>query len=428
MTSAWAAADPSPTTAATHSKIITRFISLSLGPLRAAEDVLNTKGQRREARVAVSNGAWKIGDAATSARDVLVVRFSQEAPPARMPAGVFIRGGSLLSGSLSSIIGDVAEVGSSAFGPLKLKREDIAGAFSPLPPGQAENMPELARYSSLVAAALGTPGALLQPGFRCRVRFAGLDELQAERVMRVGPDQILLSTKSKGVESVSRQFVRMLEMEAPPASSMPLSPEDARLGPEMIVRLKSGDLLRGRVASLDDRSLTLHTSFMGAKQIEHGMLAALFHAGAAGSGVAWLSAQTPVKAAHIPMFDSEFPARLDASVDGGCIRIKDLSCERGIGVHSRSELEFSLPGTPQRFISSCGIDAETKGRGCVVARVLADGKELWKSPALTGKDAAVTVALDLGPAKALTLLVDFGPDEDDSGDHFDWGWAALAPK
>lgn len=403
-------------------------LSLGLLPLRAAEDVLTTKGQRREAHVSVNNGAWKIGDAPASARDVLVVRFSLEAPPGRMPAGVFIRGGSLLSGSLTSIIGDVAEVGSSAFGPLKLKREDIAGAFSPLPPAQAENMPELARYSALVAATLGTPGALLQPGKRCRVRFAGLDELLAERVMRVGPDQILLATKSKGVESVSRQFVRMIEMDAPPAASAPVAPEEARLGPEVLVRLKSGDLLRGRVASLDDKSLTLHTGYMGVKQIEHGMLAALFHSGAAGSGAAWLSAQTPAKSVHVPMFDSEFPARLDASVDGGCIRIKDLTCERGIGVHSRSELEFSLPGTPQRFISLCGIDAETKGRGCVLARVLADGKELWKSPALTGKDAAVTVALELGPAKTLTLVVDFGPDEDDSGDHFDWGWAALAPK
>ncbi|MGD0092485.1 MAG: NPCBM/NEW2 domain-containing protein, partial [Planctomycetota bacterium] len=359
-------------------------LSLGLLPLWAADEVLTAKGQRCEAQISVSNGAWKIDNAPVAARDVLVVRFSSEPPPERMPAGVFIRGGTLLSGSLSSIIGDVAEVGSSAFGPLKLKRDDVAGAFSPLPPGQAENMPELARYSSLVAATLGTPGALLQPGQRCRVRFAGLDELAGERVMRVGADQILLATKSKGVESVSRQFVRMVEMDAPPAPAAPPAAEEARLGPEVVVRLKGGDLLRGRVVNLDGKSLTLHTACLGNRQIERGMLAVLFLSGAAGAaggagadgaGVTWLSAQTPVKSVHVPMFDSEFPARMDASVDGGNIRIKDLSCERGIGVHSRSELEFALPGTPQRFISVCGIDAETRGRGCVVARVLADGKE-----------------------------------------------------
>lgn len=343
-----------------------------------------------------------------------------------MASGIFIRGGSLIAGSLTALIGDAAEVGSNAFGPLKLKRDDIAGAFSPLPAGQAENMPELAHYASLVAATLGTPGALLQPGKRCRIRFAGLDELAAERVMRVGADQILLTTKSKGVETVSRQFVRMIEMPVPPAPA-PFA-DDARLGPEVIVRLKGGDLLRGRVAKLDEKSLTLRTAYMGEKQIERGMLAVLFLSGADGSGVTWLSAQTPAKSVHTPYFDSEFPARMDASVDGGNLLIKDVPCERGIGVHSRSEVEFALPGTPARFVSLCGIDSETKGRGSVVARVLADGKEVWKSPPVTGKDPAMTVAVDLGAAKTLSLQVDFGPDEDDSGDHFDWGWAAVAPK
>jgi hypothetical protein len=286
-------------------------------------------------------------------------------------------------------------------------------------------MPELARYSALVAATLGTPGALLQPGSRCRVRFAGLDELLGERVMRVGSDQILLSTKAKGVESVSRQFVRMIEVVVPAAPQS--SGDDTRQAPEFIVRLKGGDLLRGRVTRLDDKSLTLATACMGEKQVERGMLAAMFLAGA-DSGVTWLSAQTPAKAVHTPMFDSEFPARMDASVDGGNLVIRGLPCERGIGVHSRSELEFALPGTPQRFIAICGIDSETRGRGAVTARVLADGKEAWKSPVVTGKDQAMTVAVEIGAAKTLTLQVDFGPDEDDSGDHWDWGWAAVAPR
>ncbi|MCY3019017.1 MAG: NPCBM/NEW2 domain-containing protein, partial [Planctomycetota bacterium] len=377
----------------------------------------------------VNGGVWKVGGAAARPTDMLAIRFSSDPPPPRMPSGVFLRGGSLLAGSLTTIIGDVAEVSSNALGPLKLKREDVAGAFSPLPPGQAENMPELGRYAALLGATLGTPGAKLQPGKRCRVRFAGLDELQGERIMRVGSDQILMATKSKGVETVSRQFVRMIEMsiaDGPPPGG------DARLGPEMIVRLKGGDLLRGRVAKLDDKSLTLQTACLGERQIERGMLAALFAAGGEGSGVVWLSAQAPTKAVHIPMFDSDFPARMDASVDGNSPTLRSsqsgppLPCERGIGVHSRSELEFAVPAGGQRFISLCGIDNETKGRGVVTARALADGRELWKAPGpITGKDAAFVLSLELGGARALSLQVDFGPDDDDSGDHFDWGWAAI---
>ena len=418
-------------------------MALGLCQLMASEDVLTSDGRRIQAHVSASNGVWKIGDTTRPGREVLVVRFSPVPPPERMTAGVFIRSGSLLSGPLNSLIGDVAEVDNSAFGPLNLKRDDIAAAFYPLLPGQAENMPELARYSSLLSAALGSPGALLQPYKQCRVRFQGLDELDAEQIMRVGKDQILLTTKSQGVESVSRQFVRMIELNPPPQPPQPPqapqpagtpAQEEARLGPEVLVRLLGGDLLRGRLLSLDDKALTLRTSFMGEQQIERGTLAVVFLSGADGSGVSWLSGRTPAKSVQTPLFDADFPPRMDTSVDGGNIRVKDLACERGIGVHSRSRLDFSLPGTPQRFLTLCGIDAETGGRGCVVARVLADGKELWKSSAVTGKDAAQLIVLDLGSAKTLSLLVDWGPggpggpEENDSGGHFDWGWAAIMPK
>jgi len=36
--------------------------------------------------------------------------------------------------------------------------------------------------------------------------------------------------------------------------------------------------------------------------------------------------------------------------------------------------------------------------------------------------------VDLGEAKTLTLEVDYGADNDDSGDHFDWGWAAVVKQ
>lgn len=405
-----------------YSKILTIAACVLYG-FCAAEDVLLTKGERLDGAVSGGGGSWQVAANKYRAAEVLLVRFSQEAPPARVPAGVFIRGGSMLTGTLVSIIGDTAEISSTALGNLKIKRDDITGAFSPLASGQTENMPEVARYSSLLAATLGTHGSILQPGQRCRVRFAGLDEINAERLMRVGSEQILLSSKNKAVETISRQFVRLLEINAPPAPAA--SPEDLKLGPEVIVRLKGGDLIRGRVTKLDDKGLTLHTVFMGDKVLDRGTLAVLFLAGGTDSGVTWLSSQKPAKSVHTPLFDSEFPAKLDSTIDGNDMNIKGFVCERGIGVHSRSELEFTLSGAPQRFIAVCGMDAETRGRGQVSARVSADGKEVWKEDTIASKDGPKIVAADLGPAKSVTLFVDFGPDEDDSGDHFDWGWAAV---
>jgi len=406
--------------------IITCVVATVLCGMLRGDDVLLAKGERVEADVSGGNGSFKIGGNNVAIKDVLVIRFANEAPPARMPAGVFIRGGSLIAGALTSVIGVDADVSSAAMGPLKLKKDDIAGAFSPLAAGQAENMPELARYSALLAATLGTPGCWLQPGKRTRVRFAGLDEVTAERVMRIGTEQILLSSKGKGVETISRQFVRLIEMNVPPQAAP--SPEDAKLGSEVVVRLKGGDLLRGRVVKLDGKALTLRTTYLGDKEIERGLLAVLFSAGSEGSGVNWLSANEPKRAVHTPLFDSEFRPRLDASSDGGDMNLKSLPVERGVGCHSKSEIEFALPGTPGRFIALVGIDGETRGRGAVTARVMADGKEVWKSDVISAKDGPTLVSADIGVAKSLVLHVDYGPDNDDSGDHFDWGWAAVVGK
>ncbi|HEY3322303.1 MAG TPA: NPCBM/NEW2 domain-containing protein [Planctomycetota bacterium] len=406
-------------------RVTTILIVLCASVFAANDDIILSSGERLQAEAWGGRGSWRIAGRNLRGNEVLIIRFAPDPAPVRLPSGIFLRGGSLLAGTLVSLAGDTAEINSSTLGPLKLKREDIAGFFSPLPAGQPENMPELARYSNLAAAVLGAHGAALQPGQRTRVRFAGLDEVQPERVMRVGAEQILLSAKNKTVDTVNRQFVRLVEIQVP---ELQPSPEQKQLGPEVIVRLKGGDLLRGRVLKLDDKVLYLSVPALGEKVIDRSLLAALFLAGSENCGVTWLSTQKPARNVHTPFLDSDFPARMDASVDGGNIVVKDQPCERGIGVHSRSELEFVLPGAPAKFIALAGIDAETKGRGSVTANVLADGKEVWKSPTMTGKDAAALIAADIGAAKALVLQVDFGPDEDDSGDHFDWGWAAIVNK
>jgi len=401
------------------------FISLlccSYFTALAGEETLLARGERVGGGISGGQNQFKVGGKDVKPTDILVVRFAPDAAPPRMQSGVFLRGGSLLAGSLASIIRDEAEITSAAFGALKLKRDDVSGAFSPLPAGQAENMPELAYYASILCATLGTPGARLKPGTQTRIKFAGLDEVTAEKLMRVGTEQILLSSKGKGVETIGRQYARLLEIVVP-ALAAP-TPDDAKAGPEWIVRLKSGDLLRGRVMNVDGNGVTLKTTYFGEKRIERGLLAAMFPVGG-DVGVTWLSSIKPAKEAHTPFFDSSFPARLDANTSGGDMLLRGVPVERGIGMHSKSELEFAIPAGSTRFVALAGIDDSTRGRGVVSARVLADGKEIWKGASLSAKDEPQLIGADLGGAKTLRLEVDFGPDEDDSGDHFNWGWAAF---
>jgi hypothetical protein len=85
-----------------------------------------------------------------------------------------------------------------------------------------------------------------------------------------------------------------------------------------------------------------------------------------------------------------------------------------------------LEGKPgKRFVAWVGLDDETKGRGSAEARVLLDGKPVWSSGLLAPNAPPKAVAVELGAAKELQLVVDYGPDGDDSGDHVGWGWAAL---
>ena len=392
-------------------------------------NALTSKGESISGPISLAGpGSWRVGPNTYAAKDLVYIRFSADLPPPRVDSGVFLRGGSLLTGSLINLIGDNADLSTSAFGALKIKRDDLAGAFVPPPSGQAENLPVLAHYSGILGAALGTYGSLLTPGKTCRVRFMGLDEMNAEKVMRVGSEQMLLTTKGKAIETVSRQFVRMLELVTPPLTAVP---DDDKLGPLVVVRLKAGDLLCGRVTRLNDQALTLKTNFMGERDIPRALLAAAFLYGAPlnqNAGLTWLSSIAPEKSIHTPVFDAEFPARMDASVDGNDLRVQTLAFERGIGVHSKSELVYALDGAPRRFVAVAGIDNETLGRGGVLAKVLADGKELWSSGEMSAKDAPKTISVDLSGAKSLTLLVNYGADNDDSGDHFDWGWACVIRK
>jgi len=52
---------------------------------------------------------------------------------------------------------------------------------------------------------------------------------------------VLTESKDKQVESIPRRIVRTLEFTAPP-QKVP-NAEDARAGPDVVVRLKNGDLL-----------------------------------------------------------------------------------------------------------------------------------------------------------------------------------------
>ncbi len=140
--------------------------------------------------------------------------------------------------------------------------------------------------------------------------------------------------------------------------------------------------------------------------------------------VRFLSDLEPAKYEFTPWGATRWPFRKDLSVAGHLLRIGGQQFDRGIGVHSQCELDYALTEPFRQFAATIGLDEAVGSRGNVVFRVLADGRELFNSGPVTGRDPARPVLVSLNGAKTLQLRVEFG-DDLDVADQADWGAARL---
>lgn len=119
-----------------------------------------------------------------------------------------------------------------------------------------------------------------------------------------------------------------------------------------------------------------------------------------------------------------WPVGMDVSVAGGPLVLGGHRFERGLGVHSRTELVYQVDGAFESFVASIGIDDAVRPQGNVIFRVLGDERILFDSGIVTGQDAPQDIAVDIKGVEALTLLVDYGEDLD-IADAAVWGGARL---
>jgi len=115
-----------------------------------------------------------------------------------------------------------------------------------------------------------------------------------------------------------------------------------------------------------------------------------------------------------------------AAGDGRPLTVGGRVFGQGYGVHSPSELKYSLRSTDGstcvRFRAQVGIDDEVGDRGSAVFQVWGDTGKLYDSGVLRGSDTARGIDVDLRGQSTLRLIVTDGGDGK-SYDHADW----LAP-
>lgn len=142
-----------------------------------------------------------------------------------------------------------------------------------------------------------------------------------------------------------------------------------------------------------------------------------------GAGV-YLSDLKPKSYSHTPFLGVPWPYALDRSVVGGELRVGGQCFDKGIGLHSESRISYALNGSFRRFEALVGLDERTGLGGSVRVRVLVDGQEKAAGAELTSATGPRPLRIDVGGAKELILVVEFGAGGD-VRDHVNWADARL---
>lgn len=142
------------------------------------------------------------------------------------------------------------------------------------------------------------------------------------------------------------------------------------------------------------------------------------------SRVVYLSDLKPNEVRQQGFFDVPWPTRFDQAVGNQPLSMKGRRFSKGIGVHARSEITYQLDGAYMSLSATIGIDDRVRPGGNVVFRLEADGKEVFNSGPITGRDDPRNIDVRLDRSRTLRLIVEEG-EELDLADHADWAEARL---
>ena len=117
----------------------------------------------------------------------------------------------------------------------------------------------------------------------------------------------------------------------------------------------------------------------------------------------------------IPSLKELYRPRSDSALDSSPIQLDGIQYERGLSLHSRTEITYRLPESFKRFQALAGIDDRLRPRGNVHLRILGDDRVLYEAT-ISGMDSSLPIDVSLKGVRTLTILADFGADLD-QGDH-----------
>lgn len=192
------------------------------------------------------------------------------------------------------------------------------------------------------------------------------------------------------------------------------------------VRLADGSSLPARALTLADGKLSADLGDGKPRPIDLSRVANIEQVN---GPAAWLSGRLPSESSYVPFFGTgqEYPARMDASVDGSRdLRFGGKTFRRAIGVHSRSSLTWPLDGSHAAFRTQYAVD-ERLPQAEMTVRVKLGERVVHERKSVRAGTLSPVIAVDLAGAKSLTLEVDYGSGADVQ-DRLVWLEPALLKK
>ena len=111
-----------------------------------------------------------------------------------------------------------------------------------------------------------------------------------------------------------------------------------------------------------------------------------------------------------------FQPRFDSSIYGGPMMLDGQPFNRGLSVHSRSRIAYRLTDNYQHLLATVGIEDRFRSSGSVRLAISGEKGILFEK-VVTGRDAPLDMDVDIQGVRRLQILVDFGDDQSDVGDH-----------
>ncbi|QDU79701.1 NPCBM/NEW2 domain protein [Polystyrenella longa] len=177
----------------------------------------------------------------------------------------------------------------------------------------------------------------------------------------------------------------------------------------------SGDTWKGDL--VQGGSLVFQTSHLTKLDFSHGK-------------IVYLSDLEPADLKYKPFWgDFTWTYQRDVNVDGDPLRIGKEEFDKGLWIHSRTELEYRLARKYSRFQATVGIDEaiaaeiRSKGVGKVKLTILADDESKFEE-IISPVDKPREIDIDLSDTLTLKIIVDYADDLDIS-DHLVLGNARI---